>query len=326
MSARLKSLPNRFWVRRTLANDIRSFTSKPEYDAPFQDMRVALARIGDSLTGRYGTYSIHSLAGQGGVADIYRVLDRGCQPYAAKLLRRAFLLENLGAGFSQKDARAFILQEALVMAVADAPGVMPIIDFGLTTFHDPFIIMPLIKGKTLADEIDYFFENHKFFPLNRAVEVAIAICERVSCLHATGIIHADLKPSNIFFTEDRPFSPLLFDLGFARFMKSVRNIIDPASPDGSISNMAPEQFLGIFSPRIDVYGIGTILYDMLTGKPPLFLGDRRSDPYLPVLAPHKIKARVPKRLEEVVLRCLSVNHDERPRSARALQDELETFL
>jgi serine/threonine protein kinase len=162
----------------------------------------------------------------------------------------------------------------------------------------------------------------------RYVEV---IAEAIHFAHQRGTLHRDLKPQNVLI--DAADQPRITDFGLAKFMKDDSGVTQSGVPMGTPSYMPPEQAagrLGDIGPASDVYSLGAILYELLTGRPP-FRGATAMDTLLEVMeveptAPRKLKAEIPPDIETICLKCLEKAPSARYPTARALAEELDRFL
>src|SRR5262249_2864123 len=168
-------------------------------------------------------------------------------------------------------------------------------------------------------------------PAREAAALVVTLAEAVSAAHQGGILHRDLKPANVLLTPDG--TPKISDFGLARRLESGERLTQSGAMLGTPSYMAPEQAQGrtqTLGPPVDIYALGAILYELLTGRPP-FRGETAADTVLQVISqfpvpPSRLNAKVPRDLETICLKCL---HKEAPRryaSAAALADDLRCFL
>ncbi len=313
-------------ARNNIQRAVRSYAASKDYSFPLRDFREGHEKIGDTISGCLGSYVITKHLGSGGLSDIFVVKDGQGNQYIAKGLKLNFYFEELKLKHRPSECRSYILQEAFMLAHIESNGVIGIIDFGLNHKYEPFTILPILRGKRLDEAIDHFYKNGRMRTYPHAIPIAYGLCAIVSSLHGLGILHSDLKPTNVFIGKGG--EPVLFDFGFARFMAGTTFIASPG-PFGSPQYMAPEQFSNILSPSIDIYGIGAVLYDLLTGKPPFepptsryrYLNPRR----LPKM-PRFVNPAIAPELEAVVMRALAVYPHERYQTVRELQSELAEFL
>jgi serine/threonine protein kinase len=212
------------------------------------------------------------------------------------------------------------------------PNAVTVTDFGATEDGYLYIVMELLEGRTLRDLLA------RDAPLDpaRAVSLMLQACAAVGAAHDAGLIHRDLKPANIFI-EQRPNLPAVvkvLDFGVAKFVVEEQDDdFDTLTQVGAIIGtpryMSPEQCSGSsqLTPAADVYSLGIILYEMLTGAPPF-----NADTPLAValkqvseapLTPREIIGSIPPPLERIVLRALTKNPLERPHDANELRRELQ---
>jgi serine/threonine-protein kinase len=185
--------------------------------------------------------------------------------------------------------------------------------------------MPYLKGGTLADRL-----GRKPLPSRAAAELLLPVARAVAYLHAQPepVIHLDLKPGNILL--DSAGTPQVADFGLARLLSGGAGKRLTERPGGTPEYMAPDQFEGWVSPACDIYGLGAILYEMLTGRPP-FVGPSWGDTMRQVRAqepvpPRALNAEVDRGLEAVCLKCLEKDPEHRYRSAGELADDLRRVL
>jgi serine/threonine-protein kinase len=188
-----------------------------------------------------------------------------------------------------------------------------------------YYTMPFLKGGSLAERID-----RKPLPSRLAAELLLPVVQAVEYLHGqpSPVIHLDLKPGNILL--DSNGTPHVADFGLARLLSAADGKRLTSRPAGTPEYMAPEQFEGWVSPACDIYGLGAILYEMLTGRPP-FVGAAWGDTMRQVcnqdpVPPRALNAEAEPGLEAICLKCLEKDPQYRYQNARELADDLRRVL
>ena len=271
--------------------------------------------LSDPAQREFGDYELIDIAGRGGMGVVYRARQRG--------LDREVALKLLSAGdWAGEDFVENFRREAKNAALLQHPNIVVIHEMGE---HGRLIYyaMQLVRGKSLSQRLDHDGP----LPPRDAARLLRTIAEAVDYAHRLGVLHLDLKPGNILINEHG--EPLVADFGLARRLEQA---LDNDSVAGTPSYMAPEQAQvngSALSPATDVWGLGAVLYEMLTGHAPFEAetpGDalrllqegeiRKPSRYLPL----------PKDLEAICLKCLRRHPSARYVSARALADDLGRFL
>jgi serine/threonine-protein kinase len=290
------------------------------------DVTIADAPL-DPLIGKTfdGKYRLDELLGGGGMGTVYRathlLIER---PVALKVLSQRFVGDETAQQRFRREARA--------AGRMQHPNAVTVTDFGATTDGYLYIVMELLQGRTLRDLLA------REGPLDpaRAVSIILQAAAAVGAGHAAGLIHRDLKPANVF-VEQRPNMPAtvkVLDFGVAKFAveeqadEDFNTLTQVGAVIGTPRYMSPEQCSGsgAVTPASDVYSLGTILYEMLTGQTP-FAGETAlavafrqvSEPPTP---PREIISSIPEELEAVVLRALAKKAGERPANANEFRSEL----
>ncbi len=189
----------------------------------------------------------------------------------------------------------------------------------------PFVALELLDGGGLDDRLAGTPQ-----PGKQAAELMVTLARAVHVAHQAGIVHRDLKPTNVLYTSDGV--PKITDFGLAKRIDSDDGQTESGQIMGSPSYMAPEQARGDsrnVEPPADVYALGAILYEMLTGRPP-FKGETPMETVRQVLdddpvTPSRLVPRVPRDLETICLKCLHKDPAKRYESAQALADDLERY-
>jgi serine/threonine-protein kinase len=217
------------------------------------------------------------------------------------------------------------LGEAEVLARCQHPHNVPVYEAG---WHDgrPYLAMELVGGGTLAQAGAGAPPSAR-----RAAAVMEAVARAVHHAHQRGIVHRDLKPSNVLLGEDG--SPKVTDFGLAKRLDGGPGLTETGVLLGTPGYMAPEQALckaQEVGPRTDVYALGAILYELLTGRPPFkadsLLGTLEQVVSDPPAVPARLRPGVPRDLETICLKCLAKEPAGRYASAEALADDLRCFL
>jgi eukaryotic-like serine/threonine-protein kinase len=261
-----------------------------------------------------GKYELLEVIGHGGMGTVYRArqleLDR---PVAIKMIVRQFLKPSLVERF---------FAEARSGALLDHPGIVPVYDVGRFGSH-VYFAMALVSGGTLAERL-----ARAPVEVRHAAELLRDIALAVHFAHARGVIHRDLKPSNILL--DGEGRPKIADFGLAKQIESGTDLTATGEILGTPGYMSPEQAGGPGGITIasDVYGLGAILYHLLTGKAP-FAGDEVGRVlYRVVHEPpcSEFPPDVSRDLRTITLKCLSKQPAERYESAAAVARELDRYL
>ncbi len=224
------------------------------------EMQVERLPAGTVLEGRF---QIESWLASGGMGDVYRATHVFLKrPIALKLLRRE-LAQN-------PDMWARFQREAELVSRLESPNIVRVFDFGKTGDGQPFLAMELVEGSTL----DAVLEEHAQLPVERAVALVRQVCDGLAEAHALNIVHRDLKPANIILGKKRDGSEAakILDFGIARTADSATvnaSLTQMGAIIGTPAYLSPEQALaGHIDQRSDIYSLGCVLFELLTGRPP----------------------------------------------------------
>jgi eukaryotic-like serine/threonine-protein kinase len=279
--------------------------------------RRAKSRAFDGTLPSIPGYEVQTILGRGGMGVVYRA--RQLQ------LNRIVALKMLLLGeYANATERKRFLREAMAVARLSHPNIVQVYDLGECSGR-PYFTMEFVEGGTLADKL-----RGTPYPANAAAALVRTLAEAVQVAHEAAIIHRDLKPSNILLMPGG--APKISDFGLAREVDSVASITLGGAYLGTPSYMAPEQAggkTGDISPKSDVYSLGAILYELLTGRPP-FQGETPVDTIRQVLnqepvPPARLNGRVPRDLQTICLQCLNKDPKRRYGSAAALADDISRF-
>ena len=236
-----------------------------------------------------GRFIIESILGTGGMSTVYRGKDLSIgRTVAIKMLHQQPLTED-------KEIQRFLLEAKTASAVSH-PNVITIFDFGLTSIGQPYIVMDFIDGVSLDQLI-----KEKVLDLKRTINIFVQVCDAMAAAHKKGVIHRDLKPSNIMLVKDDNEKDMvkLVDFGMAKFIIESEDLKLSKTGDlfGTPLYMSPEHFRSEkLDPSSDIYSLGCVLYEALSGQPPfngislyevmnLHLNENPS--HLPFLSPGK---------------------------------------
>ena len=263
-------------------------------------------------------YEVYKLLGRGGMGVVYEArqvaLDR---PVALKLIR--------SRGFATAAELLRFRNEAEAVARLDHPHIVPIFEVGESS-GQPYFSMKLVDGVSLDRRLDEYLDNPR-----ASARLVATIAEAIDHAHRRGVLHRDLKPANILV--DSLGEPHVTDFGLAKRTDIDAGLTRTDALIGTPSYMAPEQTSrdpGTVSTATDVYGLGTILYALLTGRAP-FSGTtlvemldlvRTQEPE----PPSRINPKVPRDLEVICGKCLQKDPSRRYESALALAEDLKRWL
>lgn len=270
------------------------------------------------LPATFGDYELLEEVGRGGMGIVYRAHQRSLdRMVAVKMLLRRDLATAADLTRFQSEAEA--------AARLDHPGIVSIFEVGECSGH-PFYSMRFIEGTTLSKML----ASGPMAP-REAASILARVAEAVDAAHRRGVLHRDLKPSNILI--DAAGSPLVSDFGLAKRIEEDRDVTHTGAILGTPCYMSPEQAAGSrgdVGPTSDVWSLGAILYQTLTGRPP-FQASNPMDTLLAVLEsdpplPRSLNAGVDRDLEMIALKSLQKPQDLRYASAAALAADLRSFL
>jgi tetratricopeptide (TPR) repeat protein len=306
-------------------------------------------RIGTVIAGRF---TLVEEIGEGGMGSVW--VAQQTEP-----LKRIVAIKFAKAGASSTSVLARFEQERQALALMDHPNIAQVYDAGLTAAGQPFFVMELVRGRTLTRYCD----EARLTPRQR-LDLFVPICQAVQHAHQKGVVHRDLKPSNILIAQvDGKPVPKVIDFGVAKAIEGSLLADSDATQFGmvvgTLEYMAPEQAGGQSADvdtRADVYSLGVILYELLTGQRPhdtrrlkeaawteMIRVIREEDPQtpsrrlateetLPTLAaarqtePAQLVSLLRGDLDWVVMKCLEKQRERRYETANALARDVERFL
>lgn len=208
-----------------------------------------------------GKYEIVSLLGEGGMGTVWRA--------RSLVLDSDVAIKVLHCDRADRHAAERLLREARATARVGHPSIVRAFDFGETEAGEPFLVMELLEGTSLADWLD---RRGRMAPV-QAVQMLLPIAAGLAAAHACGIIHRDIKPENIILVPDGPstFLPKIVDFGIAKLSRRTNQVITQAGMVlGSLEYMSPEQAEGKqeVGEQTDVWALCVVLYELITGRRP----------------------------------------------------------
>ncbi|AMV31502.1 Serine/threonine-protein kinase PknB [Pirellula sp. SH-Sr6A] len=263
-------------------------------------------------------YEVESVLGIGGMGVVYKARHLK--------LNRVVALKMLRAGqFATESELTRFARESQAIAELHCPHIVQVHDVGDVEGR-PFFTMELVEGGSLSEHLQGAPQAS-----SKAADMVRILADAIQSAHAKGIIHRDIKPANILITRDGCLK--IADFGLARHVECDQPLTLSGTPLGTPSYMAPEQVLGgsdSVGPSVDVYALGAVLYEMLTGRPPFraesAVETQRQLIQVDPVPPSRINTSVPRDLETICLKCLSKQPKNRYASAEALASDLRRFL
>src|SRR6266478_247960 len=301
-----------------LTDDPVAGLDEPGADAARPLPRVKQKSDRAKTFGDFGDYELLDVIGRGGQGVVYRARQ--------KTLNRIVALKVIGLGHWATEAhlKRFRL-EAEAAASLEHPGIVPIHEVGERD-GSCYFSMKFVEGGQL-DEV----AKRQPIPIRQAVELIAKVARTVHYAHEHGILHRDIKPGNILL--DQKGGPHLTDFGLARLVESESTVTHTLEVLGTPSYMAPEQAVGnnaAISSVTDVYGLGAVLYQLLTGQPP-FAGGTTYETIKLLLdteprSPRLLNPKIDRDLSTICLKCLEKDSQRRYPSALALAEDIERWL
>jgi eukaryotic-like serine/threonine-protein kinase len=267
-----------------------------------------LPSIGPS---KIGKYDVEERVGEGAMGIVYRALD--------PVLQRRVAIKVMSDAFAQNDdLRERFLREAQAAGSLQHPNVITIYDFGEVEGH-LYIAMEFVEGQDVAE----LLAHEVPLTVTHKVDIAIGVLQGLAFAHKRGIVHRDIKPANIRVDADG--NARIMDFGVAHLASS--EMTRTGVVIGTPSYMAPEQILGgKVGPEADIFSVGAVLYELLTGTRPFAGGPLQavmyrvlSEPPMPV---DVAVPGLPAKLNEIVMRALAKEPDKRYNSALAMANDL----
>jgi serine/threonine-protein kinase len=293
-----------------------------------KDGTVLVALAADPYTGRTlaDRYAIKSLIGSGGTSVVYKAhhlqLNR---PVAIKMLKAHLVTDE--------DSKRRFEQEARAVSCLTHPHVVTVYDVGVTKYGEPYIVMEYLEGTSLSDII----ASEGRLDIARGMPIFQQACAALAHAHKKEVVHRDVKPSNIMLvrTDDNPEFVKIVDFGLAKLRSltgEFQRLTKTGEVFGSPVYMSPEQCTGKkLDERTDIYSMGVVMFETLTGRPPFkertSIETIRRQIKEAAPRPNDVcpEANLPKALEDVILKALSKNPEDRFKSMDELRAVLDAF-
>ncbi|MBQ3587280.1 MAG: Stk1 family PASTA domain-containing Ser/Thr kinase, partial [Oscillospiraceae bacterium] len=268
--------------------------------------------IGKKVDGRY---DVISLVGVGGMSNVYKAIDTATgNTVAIKFLKQEF--------FENEELVRRFKNESKAISLLDNPNIIKVIDVNMGE-EEKYIVVEYIDGITLKEYID----NRKVLSWQETVQFTGTILTALGHAHDNGIIHRDMKPQNVMLLRDGTLK--IMDFGIARLSTAgQKTVTDKAI--GSVHYISPEQVRGKNSDgRSDIYSIGIMMYEMVTGKLP-FVSDTAVSVAMKqvqdtAVKPSEIVETVPQGLEQIILKAIEKNPADRYQTAAEMLKDLKEF-
>jgi tetratricopeptide (TPR) repeat protein/ribosomal protein L40E len=264
-----------------------------------------------------GRYQVKRFLGEGGKKKVYLTHDTLLDRDVAFALIKTEKLDDATRSRVSREARA-------MGRLGDHPNIVAIYDMGE---HEgqPYIVIPVMPGGDVESLIEQAPEHR--LPLDKAIDIAKGVCRGLEFAHDKGIIHRDIKPGNIWFGTDG--TAKIGDFGLALAVDLSR-LTQAGMMVGTVTYMPPEQAMGgKVTAKVDLYSLGAMLYEMVTGRPP-FVGDDSiaiigQHINTPPVSPTWHRADLPPALETLILQLLEKDPERRPESAAVVLQALEAI-
>ena len=259
-------------------------------------------------------YKVIEKIGEGGMGEVYKAED-------TKLKRTVALKFLPPEAMRDKEAKERFIREAQSTSALDHPNICTVHEIDETEDGRIFIAMAYYGGKSLREKI-----NQGPLPYDESVDIALQIARGLEKAHGVGILHRDIKPANVMMTSDRVAKIVDFGLAKVLGVSTTRTM----STVGTVAYMAPEQIRGeVLDQRTDIWALGIVLYQMLTGKIPFKADNEQAVFYMVLNKKHepvkRTRPEVPPDLEDIVNKCLEKNPARRYQQTEELVEDLSNF-
>jgi serine/threonine protein kinase/tetratricopeptide (TPR) repeat protein len=281
-----------------------------------------------------GKYILKKSLGKGGMGEVFLAHDPALDRNVAIKIVHAHLAGDVT--FAARFQR-----EARILAQLQHPNIVTIYEFDLA-HTPPYMVMPFIQGGSLKDYLQTLRAENRAMPLSQVEAILVKIAEGLDYAHAQHVVHRDIKPANILFSKgntqqnklDDDNQPMLTDFGIAKLVDDVtqtQQLSMPGNTLGTATYMSPEQAASdTVTPRSDLYALGVVLFEMLTGRPPY----QSSSPTAvmmqhlgePIPDPRTLNPHLPVGITQVISKALAKKPEDRFENARALAKALHVAL
>lgn len=278
------------------------------------------------LSGTFlGRYKLTALLGKGGMAEVYRAHDASLgREVAVKVIR-------LGKEVEEEFLKRFE-REAKALAKLLHPNIVPIHDYGEAN-GAPYLVMDYLAGGTLKDALNVMVDGQPAkvppMPYQKAARLLAPIARALEYAHQQGIIHRDIKPANILLTKSG--QPMLSDFGIAKMLEGeeATQLTSTGAGIGTPDYMAPEQWIGKVDGRADIYALGVVFYELITGQRP-FKADTPAAVFLkhlnePPPPPQQYIPGLPAAVAQVIARALEKKPEDRYQNMGEFASALESL-
>jgi tRNA A-37 threonylcarbamoyl transferase component Bud32 len=274
------------------------------------------------LTGKtLGNYRIVERIGRGGMATVYKAYQPALErSVAIKVIHKQLAVDD------EKFLKRF-QREAKAVATLRHPNIVQVFDFG-TEGDVSYMVMEYLEGTTLKAELDVLAEKDETMPLEEAQRIFQAVASALEYAHRQGMVHRDIKPANVMLTTKGDV--ILTDFGIAKIVGGTQYTATGAIT-GTPTHMSPEQGQGERGDeRSDIYALGVVLYEMVTGRVP-FDADTPLAVILkhisaPLPLPRQLNPAIPEAVEQVILKALAKDPNDRYQRVAQMADALEVAL
>lgn len=280
--------------------------------------------VGTTLSGKY---EIQEVIGHGGMGVVYKARHALMERIVAiKMLQAQLISDSMSVKRFQQESKA--------ASRISHPNVITIYDFGISPNGQPFIVMDYLQGTSLASII----KEEGQVGVERSIRIISQTCDALDHAHKQGVIHRDLKPTNIVlinYDEEKDFVKVV-DFGVAKLMNAStegQRLTQQGEVCGSPVYMSPEQCTGLdLDPRSDIYSMGIVIYETLTGKLPLLgktMVDTMSKHISEMPPPFSVSRPdlyIPERLEQVIFKALAKDPNDRHQTMEELKMDLELAI